>query len=61
MNPLQDILDADLDPSETQEWIEALSAVRFERRLGVLPIKDLPAIKQALARTYGLPRSLRST
>jgi pyruvate dehydrogenase E1 component len=27
MNPLQDILDADLDPSETQEWIEALSAV----------------------------------
>jgi pyruvate dehydrogenase E1 component len=27
MNPLQDILDADLDPSETQEWIEAMNAV----------------------------------
>ena len=27
MNPLQDILDADVDPAETQEWVEAMSAV----------------------------------
>ena len=27
MNPLQDILDADLDPTETQEWIDAMNAV----------------------------------
>ncbi|GIX35966.1 MAG: pyruvate dehydrogenase E1 component [Lysobacteraceae bacterium] len=27
MNPLQDILDADLDPAETQEWIDAMTAV----------------------------------
>ena len=27
MNPLQDILEHDLDPAETQEWIEAMTAV----------------------------------
>jgi pyruvate dehydrogenase E1 component len=27
MNPLQEILEHDLDPSETQEWVEAMSAV----------------------------------
>jgi pyruvate dehydrogenase E1 component len=27
MNPLQDILEHDLDPAETQEWVEAMNAV----------------------------------
>ena len=27
MNDLQDLIDTDLDPTETQEWVEALSAV----------------------------------
>jgi mRNA interferase MazF len=34
--------------------IGALPAVRFERRLGILPIPDLIAIKRALVRACGL-------